>query len=196
VATAEIALPKTPLEAEPEGPYEIIDGRMVEKSLGVRKAWVAFKLFCALDRFVESSGHGNVVFETLFRLEPDRDRERRPDVAFLSGLRWTVDRPPPRVSSLRAIPEIAVEVVGPTDLANEVQGKVEEYLRAGVRQVWVVYTAHGSIVSHKSLKLAKTHHRGDVLDGGSLLPGFALFVSDVLPEPEEGQGEPPPAGTA
>jgi Uma2 family endonuclease len=151
-----------------------------------------------LDAFVESTGLGQAVYETLFRLELDRDRERRPDVAFLSGLRWTVDRPPPRVSSLRTIPEIAVEVVGPSVLAIDLDLKIAEYFQAGVGQVWVVYRMTASIVVHESPKLARRYGRGDVLDGGPFLPGFTLAVSDLLPEPEseEGQGEAPPAGTA
>jgi Uma2 family endonuclease len=187
------ALPEPPLEAEREGLYEVIDGKVVEKpSRGTFECWVAFRLGHLLEAHVETRGLGRTFVETLFRTKRTPSRKRRPDVAFLSAGRWPLDRRIPEGDAFEFAPDLAVEVVSPTDLAVDLDLKIAEYFQAGVGQVWVVYRMTASIVVDESPKLARRYGRGDVLDGGSVLSGFTLAVADLVPEPEseEGQGGP------
>src|SRR5262249_23234399 len=85
---------------------------------------------------------GRLAFETLFRIPTTKDasRKRRPDLAYVSAERWPIDRPiPVRKDGWDVVPDLAVEVVSPTDIADDLLGKVNEYFQAGVRLVWVVY---------------------------------------------------------
>jgi Uma2 family endonuclease len=201
MATAEIALPEPPLEAEPEGLYEVIDGKIVEKpSMGAFECWIAFRLGHLLEAYVEAHALGRTFVETLFRTKRTPTRKRRPDVSFLSAERWPLGRRIPEGDAFEIAPDLAVEVVSPNDRAVDLDLKIDEYFQAGVGQVWLVYRMTPSIVVYESPRLARRYGRGDVLDGGAFLPGFTLAISDLVPEPEPetegGQGEAPPAGTA
>jgi Uma2 family endonuclease len=91
---------------------------------------------------------GQVVVETLFRspVAKDASRKRRLDLAFVSSERWPIDRPASlREDAWDVVPDIAVEVVSPSDIAEDLLGKVKEYFHAGVRLVWVVYPSQRCI---------------------------------------------------
>jgi len=171
---------------EPEGLYEVIDGRFVEKAMGVYESLFATVMFRALDRYVEAHALGRVVQEMIFDLRPHVDRERRPDVAFVSFERWAKDRRLPRVRSWAVVPDLAIEIVSLTNTADEVAGKLEEYFKAGMRQVWVVYPGQSKVYVYASTTAVRVLAPGDELDGGDVLPGFRLAVRDLF----EQAGEP------
>ena len=169
---------------EPEGLYEIVDGRVTEKTVGFNEVHIGAELFGLLWEYTKKNGQGRAFVENMFRTKEKPVRKRRPDVAFLSAERWPIDRPFPRGAALDMAPDLAVEVVSPSDYASQVLLKIQEYFQAGVRQVWIVDLATATITVHESPTTARTYHRGDILDGGAILPGFQLTISDLLPEPE------------
>jgi Uma2 family endonuclease len=124
---------------EPDGLYEVIDGRIVEKMMGAYECWLASVMFGVMDPYIKANPIGRVVQEMIFDLRPHVDRERRPDVAFVSFERWARDRRIPRERSWAVIPDLAIEIISRTNTADEVAEKLEEYFKVGVRQVWVVY---------------------------------------------------------
>ena len=136
---ATVAPERPEILTEPEGLYEVIDGQVVEKSMGVYECWLATEVFDLLNRHVKGNSLGRVLMEMIFDLRPTVDRERRPDVAFISFERWASDREVPETSSWAVVPDLAIEVVSKTNSADEIVEKVEEYFRVGVRLVWVVY---------------------------------------------------------
>ena len=81
---------------EPDGLYEVIDGRFVEKMMGAYECWLASVMFGVMDPYIKANPIGRVVQEMIFDLRPHVDRERRPDVAFVSFDRWPRDRRIPR----------------------------------------------------------------------------------------------------
>jgi Uma2 family endonuclease len=86
-------------------------------------------------------------------------------------------------------PDLAVEVVSPNDLAYEVEEKVEEYLGAGVRLVWVVYPPTRTIHIHRHDRSIAMVRSDDELSGEDLLPDFHCRVDDLfaaLPPPAPG----------
>src|SRR5271165_4842483 len=85
--------------SEPDGPYEVIDGRFEEKSMGAYECWLAVVIHGFLSRHVEASPRGRALIEMIFDFRPTVDRERRPDVAFVSFERWGKDRRIPRTRS-------------------------------------------------------------------------------------------------
>lgn len=102
-----------------------------------------------------------------------------PDFAFVTAARAaTMQR---RNRFVLGAPDLAVEVVSPNDSADEVQTKVAQYLEFGVKQVWVLYPRSKTLVLHTPGG-ARTLRQNDTLDGGTLLPGFAVRVGDFFPE--------------
>lgn len=163
--------------------FEIIDGQIVERPpMGAFEVWVASVLFELLLPHVRGQRLGRVVSEMLFDLRPAVDRSRRPDVAFVSYGRWPRNHRVPLANAWSVVPDLAVEVVSPTDPATDLIDRLAEYFRAGVRACWVVYPRHELIYVYESLRSVKGYGRGDAIDGGSVLPGFRLDVAGLFDE--------------
>jgi len=171
---------------EPEGLYEVINGQIVEKPMGVYENWFASVVFSILDPFVKANAFGRVVQEMIFDLRPHVDRERRPDVAFVSYDRWAKDQRLPQVRSWAVVPDLAIEIISRTNTADEVAEKLEEYFKAGMRQVWVVYPRQSKVYVYTATTAVHVLALGDDLDGGDVLPGFRLAVRELF----EQAGEP------
>jgi Uma2 family endonuclease len=137
--------------------------------------------------FVEANDLGETTgAETGYILFTDadgRDTVRAPDVAFVAKARIPAEGFPER-GFAHIAPDLAVEVVSPNDTAEEVQQKVNEYLEAGTRAVWVFYPKPQTIAVHTRTG-TQILRPGDVLDGGDVLPGFTLALRDLFRD--EGQ---------
>lgn len=117
--------------------------------------------------------------ETGFVLRQDPDTVRAPDIAFVRRERLS-EGPIPK-GYLPFAPDLAVEVISPSETAEEVQEKVTDYLAAGSRMVWLVYPRSKTIAVHTP-EGVRTLSRGDVLDGGDVLPGFQAAAADIFAE--------------
>lgn len=169
--------------ADDEALFEIIDGKRVELApMSVKSSRVASRLHGELVAFNKAHDLGEPAAETMFRLPLDRDRNRRPDVAFVSYARWPRGRDAENDNAWEVAPDLAVEVVSPTDRADEVAEKLVEYFQAGVRLVWVVYPIFRLIYVYESLTEVRGLTATDVLDGGAVLPGFRTPVAALFPE--------------
>ena len=116
--------------------------------------------------------------ETGFVLRRDPDTVRAPDVAFVSSERLGTGEAP--AGFLELAPDLAVEVVSPNDSASDVQSKVEDWLAAGTRLVWVVYPDTRSVTAYRSLHEAEVLSEPDTLEASPVLPDFALPVRDLF----------------
>ena len=79
-----------------------------------------------------------------------------------------------------ARPDVAVEVVSPSDTAAEVAGKVAEYLAAGSQRVWVVYPSVRRVVIHRADCSVLSYSGDDLISDEELLPGFSLPLSEIF----------------
>jgi Uma2 family endonuclease len=86
-------------------------------------------------------------------------------VAFLSFERWSKEREVPAEGDCDVVPDIAVEVLSPNDLASDVSRKFGEYFRAGVLHVWMVQPSEGAISSYHSRRQWRILKREDILGG-------------------------------
>jgi len=83
---------------------------------------------------------------------------------------------------LRMLRDLAVEVVSPTDRAEDVMEKVLEYFQAGVELVWIIYPRLQLVYVYESLIKVRGLTAADTLDGGNVLPGFRTPVAALFPE--------------
>jgi Uma2 family endonuclease len=172
-----------PVVGDDDALYEIVDGQRVEMPpMSAFATLIASELARRLGNFGEAQNLGRAVPEMLFRLPLPRERNRRPDAAFVSYIRWSQHRPIPATNAWDVVPDLAVEVVSPTDLIEELMDKITEYFQASVQLVWVVYPTHRLIHVYESLTGIRILTMADELDGGTVLPGFRLAVSSLLPE--------------
>jgi Uma2 family endonuclease len=99
-----------------------------------------------------------------------------PDVAFISLAR----QPQPCLETWNPqAPDLAVEVVSPSDEPRDITDKVVNYLAAGVI-VWIIYPDKQQVKVCEPGQPTRTLNPGDVLDGGGVLPGFTLALSDIF----------------
>lgn len=173
-----------PPVGEDEPLFEIIEGQYVElPPMSQFAARLASRIHVKLAAFNDSNDLGETVVEVLFRLPLDKDRNRRPDVAFVSYKRWPKGTPSKTTENAwPVVPELAVEVVSPTDRAEEVMEKVREYFQVGVELVWVIYPSLRLWTVYESLASSRTLTVADELDGGTVLPGFRLSLGAFFAE--------------
>lgn len=163
--------------------YEIIDGIKVElPPMSAEATGIANDLTTALNIFGMANNIGKAYAEMLFRLPLPIDRNRRPDVAFVPFSRWPRNRSRPSTNAWDVLPDLGVEIVSPFDLAQEVLEKVDEYFRAGMRLVWVIYPENQVFHVFESFKQVKVLTIEDELDGGIVVPGFRLPLHELFLE--------------
>lgn len=133
---------------------------------------VAARLTRFLDEHVDSSELGAVLVEVDFLLSEEPPTVRAPDIAFVSTRRLPQD--PYAPSYWRFAPDLAVEILSPTNRAAEMQRKVLDYLDAGSRMVWVIDPESRTAVSYGSRTDIRLLGPDQALDGGDVLPGFHL----------------------
>ena len=104
---------------------------------------------------------------------------RMPDTSFVSNAR--LDRPELHGMLYNGGPDLAVEVVSPSNSAPEIARKVAEYLAAGSKAVWVVNHARRTLTVHTPDAAPQTLTEHDTVDGADYLTGFACPVADLLP---------------
>ena len=165
--------------------YEVVNGEIVEvEPMSIYASEVASALNDELVVYgrATKTGRSRVEMACVIPLPEDTTRNRIPDVAFYTYDRWPADRPVPFYGNpIDIVPDLAVEVVSPTDIHQDVIEKVHEYLRAGVRLVWLVMPKPKQIVVYKSLTDNKTLVATDFLDGGDVLPNFSVNVGSLFP---------------
>lgn len=162
--------------------YEIIDGQTVEMPpMSAYAGLIASRLVSSINGFAKPRKLGEAVTDVLFQLPLPIGRNRRPDVAFVSAQRWPRGRTfPPKDNAWEVVPDLGIEVVSPTDFAEELLEKIDEYFRAGVRIVWVVYPLRRTIHVYESMERIRGMSENAELEGGDVLPGFRLPLSELF----------------
>ncbi|MBI1830480.1 MAG: Uma2 family endonuclease [Planctomycetes bacterium] len=162
--------------------YEIIDGRRVEMPpMSAFACLLANYLAREMMLHVHQFKLGRVVVDVLLHLALPVDRNRRPDVAFVSYERWAKDRPvDPDANAWDVVPNLAVESISPTDLIDELTQKIDEYFRAGVELVWVIHPKQRRLDVYDSPTSIRVLTINDVLDGGNVLPQFRLALQELF----------------
>ena len=144
---------------------------------------LANRLAYFLNAYAIPSDLGEANVENLFHLALPVDRNRRPDVAFVSRQRWPRSQKLPTTDNAwNVVPNIAAEAISPTDIVQELLDRIEEYFRAGVELVWVIHPKQGLIYVYESPTNIVVLTLKDVLSGGKVLPNFSIGVQDLFDE--------------
>lgn len=130
-----------------------------------------------LDEFVEHAGGGVVLADVGAILARDPDTVRGPDIAF-----YSTDRIPESGYSggFWGPPDLAVEILSPSNRSPDVTAKVADYVAAGVRLVWVLDPQARSVAVHRPGAPTRVLRSDGILEGEDVLPGFRLPLAAVL----------------
>jgi Uma2 family endonuclease len=161
--------------------YEVVGGKVVETPrMGAKETRLATMLSHLILSFSLPNNLGEAVTETLFVLNRKKRLQRRPDVAYISYKRWPKGRDVPRGEAWDVVPNIAVEVVSPSNTANEIIDKIGDYFDAKCQSVWVVYPITEQIYVYESPSETDIYGRGEAVPGEPALPGFQLDVAKLF----------------
>ena len=146
---------------------------------GFEHGEVILRLGGLLDAFVRQHGLGRVAGgDPGFVLTRDPDTVRAPDVAFIRKERLATN--PAGPAFWRGAPDLAVEVMSPSDTVHQVDEKSKAWLAADTTMVWVVNPAWRTVTVYRSAADIKTLTEDDDLDGQDVLPGFRCRVSEIF----------------
>lgn len=175
-ATVEADVKPVAIVLDPERSYEIVNGQREEKEMpGAKHGVISASLIIKIGVHVESKKLGVVCAEANFKIGAN---ERIPDVSFVAADRIPAEGIPETVWPIS--PDLAVEIISPSDLHDKVSDKVLEYLEAGVRQVWLVSSKLRSITIFRSLTDVQVFTEDSELVSEDLLPGFRCSLKDIF----------------
>jgi Uma2 family endonuclease len=174
------ATEKDVIQAEVRGNRlcELVDGTLVEKAMGFEESWLAGRLMYLVSAYLEKNDLGICVgADGMMRIAPGL--VRIPDLSFIT---W--DRLPGRERPRKPIPDLApdlaVEVLSEGNTKAEMARKVREYFDAGVTLVWLIDPKKRTARVFSSIEKSTLIRADQSLDGGTVLPGFALRLKDLL----------------
>jgi len=145
---------------------------------GSQHGWIIGKLTVLLGKFVLDNKLGGIMgAETGFIIRRDPDTVRAPDVAFIRANRLPEKLPQ---GYFDGPPDLAVEVLSPSDRASEVHSKIRDWLDAGCHAVWLVDPESKSITIYKSTHDIVVLSIADTLTDAQILPGFTMAVSEIF----------------
>lgn len=171
--------------------YELVDGVLLEKTVGTYESYLALLIGRALGNFVEDANLGIVLgADGMTRLAPGLIRI--PDVSFVSWAQLP-GRKVPRDPVADLAPDLAVEVISKHNTPKEMERKLWDYFTSGVRLVWYVYHApRREVHAFRSPEDCAVLGENDRLDGAEVLPGFSLEIGELFAEPGQGAAKPTP----
>ncbi|RKU14731.1 hypothetical protein C6501_07790 [Candidatus Poribacteria bacterium] len=162
------------LQNDIEG-YEYIKGELVPMSPPTMEhGEISMSLILPLGAYVREKQLGRLYpADTTFKLD---DRLVKPDIAFVSTERL----PENRRQGSPIPPDLAVEVVSPTDSQSKVVEKALAYLKAGTRLVWIIEPIGKTVTVYRSETEIKTLTRKDTLTGEDVVEGFSCPVAQLF----------------
>ena len=153
--------------------YELVEGELVEIAPEMLlHNLVRDKVLVALLEYVDRRRRGTVIGMQHFHLSGDT--VRRPDVSFVqAGRELPLDKLP------EGAPDLAVEVVSPTNTPREIDQRISDYFAAGCQRVWVAYPEDREVYIH-GLAGVTRRCADELLEDAELLPGFSVKVSSLF----------------
>jgi len=158
--------------------YELIDGTLVEKGMGHKESVVAVELLRVLANFVAEKDLGYcTTADDLVRVMPKLIRG--PDASFVS---WKTrpQRVVPQEQISTQVPDLAVEILSPSNTQAEMQIKLKEYFLGGVKLVWIIDPETRTAEAYTAPDAKTAIPATGALDGGDVLPGFRLPLAKLF----------------
>jgi Uma2 family endonuclease len=173
--------PEDLLAMPDEKRFELVDGRLVERNMRAESSRVGTRLCTRLDQFCEEHDRGIVWgADNGYQCFPHAPGlVRRPDVSFIKKGRLPGDVSPD--GWIKIPPDLAVEVVSPNDSIEEFEEKLEDYQKARVPLVWVIYPKRRKARIFRLDGTDVVLSEDDELSGEDIIPGFRCPSREILP---------------
>lgn len=155
--------------------YEYVKGELIPMpAASILHGGISVRVIRYLDAHVHQNQLGEVfTAETSFRVG---DRVMKPDVAYVSKQRVPEDK----TKGFPIPPDLAVEVISPSDVLWDVSEKVSAYLAAGTRMVWVIDPVLETVTVYCPNLAFSIYRNGDTLSGEDVIEGFSCPVEKLF----------------
>lgn len=153
---------------------ELIGGEVVELVSNQKAARITFRMVYLIGQYLDQNPIGYATSpEGGYTVGDDR---YLPDIGYISKAR----QPAPSEETYNPLaPDLAVEVISPTDETGEVVAKTNGYMLAGTT-VWLVYPKRKEIHIYVPGQPTRKLGTKDTLDGGAVLPGFSAPLESIF----------------
>lgn len=163
-----------------DGRFDLIDGEVF--CVSPTQSWhgiTSGRIALAFGMYALDHGGESPTSEPSFLVRRDPDSVLCPDACYISPAKMALV-PPGAGGWFPFAPDIAAEVVSPSETRRTIARKIELYLAAGSAQVWVVDVRRETVTVHTRDAAPNVYKRSDTLDGGETLPGFTLPVERIF----------------
>lgn len=160
--------------------YEIVNGELIDMgNSGAKHGYVCSVLMILLGGYVHIEKLG-AMFDSSTAFKMKSGNKRSPDVSFMAKERLQgLDELPD--GFLEGAPDLAVEILSPSNTVEEIHNKLVEYFDNGSRLVWVINPKEKYVLVYRSSqepdRLLKSI---DSLDGEEIIPGFSLAIAELF----------------
>ena len=168
------------LESKTDKRYELVNGEPKEKiSGGIGHSYIAITVGGELGNHALSQKLG-VTLESSACYRMRSGNILKPSVSFVAKDRLTEKRL--STKAFEGAPDLAVEVISPTDIWWEIMQKLDEYFSSGCRLVWLISPLDQRVLVYRQEQRNQILELGDLLDGEEVVPGFSMPVADLFAE--------------
>ena len=158
---------------------ELVQGEIVSMPpTGYRHGDVQGNIYLQIKLFLKSHPIGNVVVESGVRTERDPDSVRGPDVSYWSAERVSLSEKPIGYPEVPA--DLCVEVVSPSDRISQLRKKATEYLKCGVRMVWIADPEDQTVTIYRQPGEGRVLSDHAEITGEDVLPGFRCRIGEFF----------------
>jgi Uma2 family endonuclease len=180
MSVATLADPEELLRRPGDEIFEFVNGQPVGVERGAEAEFIATLILRILSDYVDDHDLGWVFnSKTSYRCFPhDPSLVRIPDTSFVPKGRLPGERVPK--GFITVTPDLAVEVVSPHDEAEELENKIHDYFKAGVRLVWVLYPETKTALVRRIDHTAAAIPAEGSLSGEAVVPGFTCALAEVF----------------
>jgi Uma2 family endonuclease len=171
------------LQALPEDGYihEVVGGALVmSPKNNFQHGDICVRLSTALNVFVRARKLG-VVLDSSTGFWMQNRNCRAPDISFIAKARLRGWKRPP-VAFFEGAPDLAVEVLAPSNTAAEISERLADFFASGTQLAWIIHPEEQFVEICHSPVQRKMLGSGALLDGESLLPGFQYPIADLFKE--------------
>ncbi len=158
---------------------ELVRGYVTENAIqGLQHGGIVATVGSLLHDWAYSSKSGCVCARAGYVLACNPDTVLGPDVSYVRADRIPASGIPE--GFWYGEPDLAVEVVSPSEKASEVYRRIRTFLTAGTPLLWTVHPDGQEVIAHTSDGLARTYREDDILEHQDVLPGFSCRVSELF----------------
>ena len=159
--------------------FELVNGIPVEKQMGAESGEITTLLSALLTVFVRQQQLGHVYDgQTGFQCFAEASLVRKPDISFVAAGRLPGDKSPK--GNVKIAPDLAVEVVSPNDLCEELEEKIQDYRQAKIPLIWIVYPRSKVVLIRRADGSCAEVDASGELSGEAVIPGFTCKVAELF----------------